>query len=250
MNYLLSVGINKYKQPGNDLRGCVNDVLNIRKTLAENCGFSYVSMRTLFDSAATKNNIIEGLKNMVRLAARGDHLIYHHSSHGSQVEDTSGDESDSLDEILCPYDFSWDGIWISDDELKEVICNMKKGITLDIVLDSCHSGTGIRKLEIRPKCITPIHLPKANLNRLLSKNLPSTVTLWAGCKSDQTSADALIGGQYNGAMTYFLCDEIRKANGKVTRSRLYSNLKKSIKEYEQTPQLECTLSRRYRRIFT
>ncbi len=34
--------------------------------------------------------------------------------------------------------------------------------------------------------------------------------LWSGCRDDQTSADAFIGGDYHGAFTYYFCDSIRK----------------------------------------
>ena len=36
--------------------------------------------------------------------------------------------------------------------------------------------------------------------------------LWAGCRYDQTSADALIGGKWHGAFTYCFCQALREDN--------------------------------------
>jgi len=252
MDLALLVGINKYYTPGNDLRGCVNDVLNLREILTQHCGFSVLGIKTLFDNQATKLAIIVALNIMVKNAVKGDHLVYQHSSHGSQVQDLDGDEPDSLDEILCTYDFDWNGTYITDDELRAIFGNLKPGVTLDVILDSCHSGTAIRSFKYGTKFIEPIYDLKNSshaIKRLLKGNLPAKVTLWAGCRSDQTSADANINGTFNGAMTYYLCDEIKKSKGELTRSKLYSNLKKAIKGYSQIPQLETNLIQRYRKIF-
>lgn len=253
MQTALLVGINKYKTPGNDLQGCVNDVWNVKDVLTSYFGYSVLGIKTLFDNQATKAAIINNLKIMVGNSAKGDHLVYQHSSHGSQIEDVHGDEFDKLDEILCTYDFDWDGTYIVDDELREIFSKLKKGVTLDVILDSCHSGTGIRSLELNTRFIEPLYYPKGKfiVKRMLRGDLPTGVTLWAGCKSNQTSADARIDGKFNGAMTYFLCQEIRRAKGLIKRSKLYSNLKKVIKvDYEQIPQLETTLTQRYKRVFT
>lgn len=252
MNYALSIGINRYKTSGNDLQGCVNDVYNLRSVLTELYGFSVLGFKSLINEQATKEAILTALEIMIVNSVKGDHLVYHHSSHGSQVEDTSGDEPDGMDEILCPYDFDWNGTYIVDDELRGLLHRLKKGVSIDIILDSCHSGTGIRSLEVNSKFIEPIFIPsgKPIIKGLLRGILPAGVVLWAGCRSTQTSADALINGKYNGAMTYYLCEELRKGKGNIKRSALYRNLKKALKgQYEQIPQLECTITSKYRKVF-
>ena len=40
--------------------------------------------------------------------------------------------------------------------------------------------------------------------------------LITGCRDTQTSADAHIGGSYNGALTYYLVESIKEAEGKLT----------------------------------
>ena len=104
-NKALLVGINKYKIPGADLNGCVNDVANMRDILLKFFGFTTKEIRVLVDERATKKNIMERLKWLVGGAKAGDRLLLHYSGHGSQVVDRDGDElKDRMDEIICPHD--------------------------------------------------------------------------------------------------------------------------------------------------
>ncbi len=54
MNKALLVGINKYKLPGSNLQGCVNDVTNIRHSLLTYFGFTVKQIRVVTDERATK----------------------------------------------------------------------------------------------------------------------------------------------------------------------------------------------------
>jgi hypothetical protein len=75
--------------------------------------------------------------------------------------------------------------------------------------------------------------------------------LLAACKSDQSSADAYISGDYHGAFTYFLCEAIYEANGQIT----YRDLAKQTDQklygggFLQVPQLECRGRRNQRLAF-
>ena len=50
----LLIGINSYLVPGADLRGCVNDVLDLKAVLTEFGGFRKSEITTLIDKAATQ----------------------------------------------------------------------------------------------------------------------------------------------------------------------------------------------------
>lgn len=252
MNIALSIGVNKYKTPGNDLRGCINDVINIRKTLIDYYDFSIMRVKTLLDKQATKTNIINALKSMIEKSNSGDHLVYHHSSHGSQIPDKDGDEQDNMDEILCTYDFDWEGTYISDDEMKDILKNLKPGVTMDIIIDACHSGTMLRNLNETSKFIPcPFSFSAKTVVSFLKEIGQENVSLISGCQSDQTSADAFIDNDYNGALTYYFCNELRKAEGEITRGLLIERIKRRLKNsYEQIPQLECSEEMKNRNIFT
>jgi hypothetical protein len=64
--------------------------------------------------------------------------------------------------------------------------------------------------------------------------------LWAGCKDNQTSADAYINGAYNGAFTYNFGKHMRDTGGRISRKELLGRIRQSLRHnnYSQVPQLE------------
>jgi hypothetical protein len=255
----LLVGINDY-QGVNDLQGCINDVTNVRSVLKTFFGFSNNEIRVLTDSRATKENILSRLKKMIEQAEKGDYLIFHFSGHGSQIRDREGDElADHMDELICPYDMDWDDGFITDDSLREILLRLKKGVRMEILLDSCHSGTGTRDLPVLfseeliryrylkpPTDIECRYLGEEEMlkpARTFSGDNEITMNhiLWAACRDNQTSADAMIDGNYNGAFSYYFCKHVRESQGSISRTDLCTRIKNSLKynHYSQVPQLEC-----------
>jgi len=273
----LLVGINDYPGTQNDLQGCVNDTTNLYDVLVKYFGFTPADIVLLSNARARKAAILDGLKSLVAGAARGDSLVFHYSGHGSQIRDTDGDElEDGKDEILCPYDFDWSGGFIRDDDLASIIGGLKDGVHLEVVLDSCHSGTGTRELIldrrtlarlaggampadpveawksaycIRPRFLVPpadiehradeVFGPALPLQRILRAQ-PMNHVLWAACRSSQFSADAEMDGKPSGAFTYFFCRHLRAVQGRVSRGELLKLVRASLKHegFSQVPQLE------------
>ena len=64
--------------------------------------------------------------------------------------------------------------------------------------------------------------------------------LITGCRDTQTSADAFIGGSYNGALTHSLVAAMRKAKGQLTYRELHELALATLKKggFDQVPQLE------------
>jgi len=145
------------------------------------------------------------LKWLVNGASDGDHLFFHYSGHGSQQDDTDGDEMSGKDDTLVPVDYQQAGM-ISDDELRSIlVTNLPKGVRLTVILDCCHSGTA---LDLPYK----IGVDASNMVEVKKKlphqmKLPSNgdVVMLSGCMDTQTSADAGVGlagnTQSSGAMT-------------------------------------------------
>lgn len=263
----LCVGINNFKNyPQSALQGCVRDANDMSSLLKDFLGFSSSDITLLTDAQATKTEIMKNLKSMVDDAKAGkvNHLIFSFSSHGTLVPDTSGDEPDKADEAFCPHDLAQKGNdWdpnhiIVDDELRDLIVQIPKNVQLEVFLDTCHSGTGLRVLDLLPDR-KPRFLPPPSLEafeeiedrvprdfgvKLLEKALEKGLTkpiLWAGCRADQTSADAYIAGGWHGAFTYFFCKEMLASKNKLPRKDLLLKVRKDLKagRYTQTPQLEC-----------
>ena len=224
----------------------------------------------LTDGRATRKAIIKRLEWLVKDAKAGDRLLFHFSGHGSQIRDRDGDElRDQLDEILCPHDMDWDGAYIVDDDLKAIFSALPKGVHLEVLLDSCHSGTGTREaaaLSMLPPertiaarflqppmdilCRTLDEEADLPVRRILKSANPLNHVLFSGCKSNQTSADAFINGTYNGAFTYYFCKHLRDTQGGLSRSDLIKRMRASLRYegYSQVPQLECPTAARKKKL--
>ena len=250
MKKALLVGINNYPGTANDLMGCVNDVQNMQNLLVSMFGFATQDISMLTDREATTANILNGLQALVADAQRGDLLIFHYSGHGSQVADPEGDEPDQLDEILCPYDLDWKTKMIRDDDLKRIFDPLPPGVHLEVFLDSCHSGTGLKVIPDRNGSYRRMRFmapPKELVKTSLVSPLRVTAirptkvrVLWAACRSTQYASDALIDGRYGGAFTTILCNLVRQGKSNTTRAELVKVLRNELKkaEFKQTPQLE------------
>lgn len=266
-NKALLVGINKYKMADADLQGCVNDVTNIRDVLLKYFGFEVKDIRMLVDGRATKTAIMDRLRWLAKGAKAGDRLLFHFSGHGSQIRDRDGDElKDHLDEILCPHDMDWDKTYIVDDDLRELLLKLPEGVHVEVLLDCCHSGTGTREAmglgmlpteqTIRPRYLEPpvdIRMREEDDLKVLSigrATTPLKHVLFAGCKSNQTSADAYIKGSYNGAFTYYFCKHLRDAQATLSRAELLRRVRASLghEGYSQVPQLECPAAARKKKV--
>ncbi len=261
----LLIGINKYRVPGANLRGCVNDVKNIQSVLTEYYGFADEDMTVLTDDAATKKAIQSGIKKLIAGGKKGDVLLLHYSGHGSNVPDDNGDEADHRDEILCPTDLDWNDP-LRDDWLRVQFDKLKKGVSLTVIFDCCHSGTATRAILPPDTAILPRFLPcpldlmatesgralrgktRATVrksssaarkkNDVVSATIPEI--LITGCRDTQTSADASIDRSFNGALTYYLVSALREAKGKLTYRDLHSRARQLLKQenFDQVPQLE------------
>jgi hypothetical protein len=224
-------------------------------------GFTAADITTFTDTQATKANIMTNLKSMVADAKAGkySYLVFSLSSHGTQVPDTSGDEPDRADEAFCPHDLAQKGsAWdpntiIVDDELRDLFVQLPKNVLLEAYLDTCHSGTGLKGIDMLPDR-KPRYMPPPSLDAflkvdgrksrglyqgLLEKGMTHHI-LWAACRADQTSADASIGGSWHGAFTYYFCKEMRATQNKLSRLEVLKKVITDLKagHYSQIPQLE------------
>jgi metacaspase-1 len=259
----LCVGVNLYKNlPNATLHGCVNDVTSMKGLCKDFLGFKDPDIVSLTDAQATKAAIMQNLKDMVAGAKAGkySYLLFSMSSHGTQVPDVSGDEtSDHADEAFCPHDLIAKGsVWdsnhiIVDDELHDLFVQIPSSVLLEVYMDTCHSGSGLKALDFvagsKPRWLAPPSMEafkevegrqsRGIAERLREKGLPNQI-LWAACRSDQTSADAYIGGSYHGAFTYYFEKEMRACQNKLSRKAVLAKVRADLKgPYSQVPQLEC-----------
>jgi metacaspase-1 len=269
----LIVGINQYRNPADNLHGCVNDALTMAKIVTEHAGFPRDGVRLLCDRRATTSNIRRRLQWLLQGTAPGSRLLFHFSGHGSQIRDRNGDElDDHLDEIICPCDFDWDDP-ITDDEFCALVAQVGPDVRFTAILDCCHSGTGTRQsfkersgnsetqrvrflppppdiswraaaqvdidLAVAGQTVT-VKEKRVRVQRFGLAVTTQNAVLIAGCRSDQTSADGYIDNDYRGALTYSLYKALEGMAYRATNREVVRGAADWLarNRYEQVVQLE------------
>lgn len=225
------VGIN-YQNTSAQLRGCVNDVNDLKHMLTTKYNYSESNILTLTDSQATKQNIMTRLTQLLQSCQAGETLFFSFSGHGYFWNDIyKKDEIDGKDELIVTVD----NYAIVDDELKYVIDTyLKENVTLIALFDNCHSGT---ILDL------PYQYFKGEqemIHHSLSSDTKGTVICLSGCRDDQVSMDAYLDGDFNGAMTFNFI-ELLNENNSLTWKTCVEQLREKLQtgNFNQVPQITC-----------
>ena len=261
-NKALLVGINAYPNPNNNLRGCINDILDMENFIvSKNKVYQKENIRTLTDSKATKKGILTALDWLLLGASAGDQLLFQYSGHGAQIpSDSIAIEKDGLDEIICPYDFNGEDAAetaISDKEFAKIFAKISKGVHFVWISDSCHSEDLSRKQEIVEPIATDTRFRRFNykdstqqveavtpITSLGSAHSPLHGALLSGCASHQLSADAYINNRFNGAFTHYLIKNLSLYGQDASMQEIvkYVNIDLKEHDYDQNPQSEGLLT--------
>ena len=183
----LFIGIN-YKGQSGELRGCINDVYNIRDFLKSKYRIDEEIILT-DDTSDPKNlptraNILAGFKWLRSGANAGDSLILHYSGHGGSVKDLDGDEEDGFDETLIPLDNDSAG-HIVDDEVHDVLVRgLPRGVRLTAIMDCCHSES-ILDLPYTYNVRGDLQIVENSKNEGISKLVGGAVMLALGGKKKE-----------------------------------------------------------------
>lgn len=139
------IGINYVGDNPGELRGCHNDVHNMKDYIKDCHGFTDDDIVLLMDdgenTSPTSANILAAFRKLASEAEPGDACFVHYSGHGCSIRDDEREEADGNDEALCPVDYQEAGVLRDDDVLKALITPLKKGVVLTAIMDCCHSGT-------------------------------------------------------------------------------------------------------------
>jgi hypothetical protein len=168
----LLVGINQFEPGIPELRGCINDTVEMRELLKVYFGFQEADIRVRHDGDASAQDIRDGLGWLLsEYDGDGrDVRVFHFSSHGTQVDDQSDDEWECMDEVIVPYDHDWEDPF-RDDDLRAIFDEIPEGVNFTFIADCCHSGS-IQKalvdssLRFQPRYLTP---PPEVADRILAK---------------------------------------------------------------------------------
>jgi len=145
-----SIGLADLRGPANDVR-LLQDVLTRRGLTA----ITVLADGVEGGSRPTRAAILGALADEAARAEPDDFIYIHLSGHGTQQRDHEQDETDGLDEVFLPADTAraepGSGVIpnaIVDDEIGMAVDAIRaKGAHVWLVLDSCHSGSGLRAAD-------------------------------------------------------------------------------------------------------
>ena len=259
-NKALLVGINDYPLPGNDLRGCINDLVDMGHFIAnQNKVYEWENIKTITDSKATKKGILEELDWLLDGASAGDQILFQYSGHGAQqATKHPAIEKDGLDEIICPYDFNDTAATaISDKEFAQRFAKIPTDVHFVWISDSCHAADLSRdpvvtndKKAIRFRNFKGGQPIMPNVTKLVHPTIVETKAsllqgaLLSGCASHQLSADAFINNRFNGAFTHYLIKNLNLYGHNTSMQKIiqYVNIDLAENGYDQNPKIEGVLA--------
>lgn len=258
--YALIVGIDTYQALPN-LYGAVNDARDLSAVLER---VPDAEVQLLLDEAASRDAIAAGMKEIASKIAEGDLFVFSFSGHGQQEpERVLGNEADGLDEVLMLSDFATSGKGtrerIFDDEIYHWVAEItRQGARALIVIDSCHSGTAYRSVDLRAESpsyrlgpaytITDdeLEVAVAAQSDMDTFDLPRAVFLAAGQDNERIPEIAIDGLRgKRGALSYLVARALEGAadfdgNGTLWRSELFSYVGNGVPllaGHRQTPNM-------------
>ena len=192
------IGIN-YKGTSSRLNGCINDTVLVSNLLKDKFGYSASNISFLTDDTVikpTRKNILDAFKTLLVDSLPGDSLFFFYSGHGKQKSNPSNPNPlDKIDECI----YSIDGKTITDIELKNLVdVNLKEGVTLTTIFDSCFSGT---IMNLKYNYLNGLDDNTLVIDTYTAPTLGNLICI-SGSKDNQTSEDDWINGQYNGPPTW------------------------------------------------
>lgn len=143
--WALLIGIDDYRQPGfQRLRGCKNDAQLMANLLQQQFALPRGHCRLLLDEDATRDAILDALRELAEGAAAGDLLVVYYAGHGSRMRDREGTKPTGWDETLVPFDSGRAPATnrdITDDELRLWLLSLEsREVFVTLILDCCHAG--------------------------------------------------------------------------------------------------------------
>lgn len=245
------IGIN-YEGTRSALRGCINDVNNVKTLLITKYGYTEDNILYLTDSSTikpTKANILKSFEWLLSssksssftkgsfkpLTSNSYNFSLHYSGHGTQILDKNFDEVDGLDEAICPLDYEANGMIVDDIIRSKLALKVPDGSRLTAIMDCCNSGSNFDLLWNVIPANNGYNLTK--IGRYLGT--PGKVIMLSGCRDNQTSADVNFQGLPQGALTNSLINVLKSNNYNIAYDDLLSQVRTYIVTNKLSDQIPC-----------
>jgi len=218
----------------NDLKGCLNDQVNVYYWLR-----TYYPEFTIYvfkETLVIKKNFREWFMKFKNQLRPGDDLFVHNSGHGTRGFDRQGEEADGYSEGI----YFADGV-LWDYEFREMLTGIPDGARVTLALDICHSGGAVSRANdyFKNRFIETDRIPEGIKRKqaFLRDFDHKGILQFAACGEGQTAADAFINGEYCGAFTHFWLEtfyEHQTCNGWIEATKRACH---DIAMYKQIPEL-------------
>ena len=204
MKSFLSIGLNRFEMPGNDLSCCVMDALDM-----QHVGVSMgAAARILKDGQATKAVAMSELTALVEQAKAGKltYLGVSWSGHGTNYTAPDGGLAQAIvcyDTVSAGDDWNLDTI-ITETEFRDLVNQVPPSCTVEVWADLCFSQGLARHFGTNRSLHNPGNTQgiqrMADPDKRIHAGLNPNVIMWAACSADETAADA--PALHNGAFTH------------------------------------------------
>lgn len=162
--HALLIGINDYYKKVknktvidsvNSLKGCINDAKSVKELLRSRFSFREREITELYDSLATRQNILDALDSLLNRSDTADIVFVYYSGHGMSYK--YGKADDATAEVICPSDiFTGEkNASIQTSALANKFNKfVDKKITMTVVFDCCFSfGTTGKKNDMYKEAV-------------------------------------------------------------------------------------------------
>lgn len=128
-----------------------------------------IAVTRLADAECTRAAALSAIGTQICGASPGSLLVLFWSGHGGQQPDLNGDETDGLDEYLCPDDEP-----LLDDDLAAAFDTVPAGVRCLAIFDTCNAGTMARRALRTPRFVN-------------QRSFRASMIVFAGCADGKYS---------------------------------------------------------------
>ncbi|MBI1832344.1 MAG: caspase family protein [Planctomycetes bacterium] len=159
---MVSVGVNRYRTPGNDLQWCVPDAQDMARAMSANAMFGRKDVNLLLNEQATAQNIMRAIDLLEQRATPNTYTVLYLSGHGTR--DGNGHF------LYCPHDYDA-RTFVAGEVLYARLKKMPGRVFL--IIDSCYSGaTGVTNTHfVKPNSSNQTVVISSSLARETSAEL-------------------------------------------------------------------------------
>lgn len=230
--------------PTNDLRGCINDANQYADAFRLVLG--NVEEHRLTNAAL--GTFTTEFQRAIARCRSGEigRLILTISSHGTAWPTPDG-KSATQAIVFSDVNAAMTTGLLEDTTFRSLLDQIPANVGVELLLDTCYSGGATRDLMATRAALqwNPRYVAHPRFRPDLHKVIPRAIRSvgtehlaeWAACSEKETSADALLGGDWHGAFTYAWVRNFRLHRDLKRSALLQAVQSEVVPYYRQNPQL-------------